>query len=105
MREEVIAQKVGSRGGMNKRTAVMQQRPARRSGRESAATFADRLRAVGRYLPFFGKVAVAIIVGVLIFAGYRAAASAAFFEVRHIEVKGTSRSSSEQVQQVVRREL
>jgi len=42
---------------------------------------------------------------VLIFAGYRAASSAAFFQVRRIEVKGTSRSSSEQVQQVVRREL
>lgn len=106
MREQVIAQKVGSRGGMtNKRTAVMQQRPARRSGRESTMTLVERLRSGARYLPFFGKVAVAIILGVLIFAGYRAAASATFFQVRHIEVKGTARSSSEQVQQVVRREL
>jgi cell division septal protein FtsQ len=106
MREQVFAQKVGSRGGMtNKRAAVMQQRPARRSGRESNLTLADRLRAGARYLPFFGKVAVAIILGVLIFAGYRAAASATFFQVRHIEVKGTARSSSDQVQQVVRREL
>jgi cell division septal protein FtsQ len=106
MREQVIAPKVGSRGGMaNKRAAVMQQRPARRSGRESSASFIDRLRSTTRYLPFFGKVAVVIILGVLVFAGYRAAASATFFQVRQIEVKGTSRSSSEQVQQVVRREL
>src|SRR6185295_9591104 len=87
------------------RAAVMQQRPARRSGRESSASFIDRLRSMTRYLPFFGKVAVVVILGVLVFAGYRAAASATFFQVRQIEVKGTSRSSSEQVQQVVRREL
>ena len=106
MKEQVIAQKVGGRGGMvNKRTAVMQQRPARRGGRETALTFAERLRAMGGYLPFFGKVAVALIVGLLLFAGYRAAASATFFQVRHIEVKGTARSSADQVTQVIRREL
>ena len=43
--------------------------------------------------------------GALIFAGYRAAASATFFQVRHVEVKGTARASAEQVQQLVRREL
>jgi cell division protein FtsQ len=51
------------------------------------------------------KVVLAIAMGVLIFAGYRAAASATFFQVRHIEVKGTARASAEQVQQLVRREL
>ncbi|HXD31301.1 MAG TPA: FtsQ-type POTRA domain-containing protein [Pyrinomonadaceae bacterium] len=106
MREQVIAPKVGSRGGMsNKRAAVMQQRPARRSGRESNATLTERLRSAARFLPFFGKIAVVIILGVLVFAGYRAAASATFFQVRQIEVKGTSRSSADQVQQVIRREL
>lgn len=106
MREQVIAQKVGSRGGMtNKRTAVTQQRPARRSGRETATSFTERLRSTARYLPFFGKIAVIVILGVLVFAGYRAAASATFFQVRQVEVKGTSRSSAEQVQQVVKREL
>src|SRR4051794_5513963 len=100
MKEHAIAQKVGSRGGIsNKRGASMQQRPARPSGRESKPSRRARLRAGARYLPFFGKVCVAVIAGVLIFAGYRAAASATFFQVRHIEVKGTNRSSSDQVQQ------
>jgi len=106
MRDHAIAQKVGSRGGLsNKRAPAMQQRPARRTGRDANASLRDRMRAAARYLPFFGKVCVAVIAGVLIFAGYRAAASATFFQVRHIEVKGTNRSSSDQVQQLVRREL
>jgi cell division septal protein FtsQ len=63
------------------------------------------MRSVVRYLPTFGKVGLAIAAGVLIFAGYRAAASATFFQVRNIEVKGTARASSEQVQQIVHREV
>src|SRR5947207_2717522 len=106
MREQMIAQKVGGRAGLAaRRSGGPQQRPARRSGRESKATFGERLRSATRYFPFFGKVAVAVVLGLLIFAGYRAAASATFFQVRHIEVKGTARSSADQVQQVVRREL
>ena len=106
MREQVIAQKVGSRAGLaGKRSTGMQQRPARRSGRESTVTLSERLRSASRYLPFFGKVAVAVILGLLIFAGYRAAASATFFQVRRVEVRGTARASADQVQQVVRREL
>ena len=106
MREQMIAQKVGGRAGLAaRRSGGPQQRPARRSGRESKATFGERLRSAARYFPFFGKVAVAVVLGLLIFAGYRAAASATFFQVRHIEVKGTARSSADQVQQVVRREL
>jgi cell division septal protein FtsQ len=63
------------------------------------------MRALAAYLPFFGKIAVAVILGLLVFAGYRAAASATFFQVRHVEVKGTTRVSADQVQQVVRHEL
>jgi cell division septal protein FtsQ len=107
VREQVVAQKVGGRAGLSgKRSGgAMQQRPTRRGGRESAATFAERLRLVARYLPFFGKAAVAIVLGLLILAAYRAAASATFFQVRQIEVKGNTRASADQVQQVVRRQL
>ena len=106
MREQVIAQKVGGRAGLAaRRSGAMAQRPARRGGRESARSFGERLRSAARYLPFFGKVVLAIAAGVLIFAGYRAAASAAFFQVRNIEIRGTARASAEQVQQVVRREV
>jgi len=105
MREQVVTQKVGSRAGFTKRSTGVQQRPARRSGRESNLSFADRMRSAARYFPFFGKVAVTVVFGLLVFAGYRAAASATFFQVRHVEVKGTARASSDQVQQVVRHEL
>ena len=37
------------------------------------------------------KLVLAIVIGVLVFAGYRAAASASFFQVRNVEVQGTSR--------------
>ena len=107
MREQVIAQKVGGRAGLAaKRSGSIAQRPARRGARgDSSATLIERLRSAARYLPSLAKVVLAIAMGVLIFAGYRAAASATFFQVRHIEVKGTARASAEQVQQLVRREL
>ncbi|MCU1265361.1 MAG: Polypeptide-transport-associated domain protein FtsQ-type [Acidobacteria bacterium] len=106
MREQAIPQKVGGRAGLaNKRTGPQAQRPARRGGRTSAATFGDRVRALARYLPSVTKVVLAITLGALIFAGYRAAASATFFQVRHVEVKGTSRASADQIQQLVRHDL
>jgi cell division protein FtsQ len=48
---------------------------------------------------------MAIVIAVLFFAGYRAAASASFFQVRKVEVQGTSRTSSEDVQAMVRKEV
>jgi cell division protein FtsQ len=62
------------------------------------------LRAILSYVPTFLKVALAIVIGVAIFAGYRAAASASFFQVRRIEVQGTARVPKDDVQAVVRRE-
>jgi cell division protein FtsQ len=56
------------------------------------------------YVPAFLKFVLAIIVGVLIFAGYRVAASASFFQVRKVEVQGNSRVSAEEVQAIVRKE-
>jgi cell division protein FtsQ len=107
VKEPVIVQKVGGRAGLvGRRSGAIAQRPVRRGGRgESAATLGERLRFAAHYLPTVSKVVLAIALGVLIFAGYRAAASASFFQVRHVEVKGTARASADQVQQLVRREL
>jgi cell division protein FtsQ len=108
VREQVIAQKVGGRVGLygKRNSGAVAQRPAKRGGRADAdATFRERLRAAASYFPIVGKVAVLLIAVVLIVYGYRAAASATFFQVRNVEVKGTSRTSSDQVQQVVRREV
>jgi hypothetical protein len=46
---------------------------------------------------------LAVITGVLIFAGYRAAASASFFETRRVDVSGTTRTSADDVKTAVRR--
>ncbi len=106
MREQAIPQKVGGRAGLaGKRSSTIAQRPARRSGRGESGTLLERLRAAARYLPSVMKVVLAIALGTVIFAGYRAAASATFFQLHHIEVKGTSRASADQIQQVVKREL
>lgn len=106
MREQVITQKVGDRGGMHgqRRSGAIAQRPARRGSRsDSGAGLVERLRAFARYLPLVGKVVLAVVAVGLIFAGYRAAASASFFQVRQVDVRGTSRASADQIQQVVRR--
>ena len=103
MREQAIAHKVGNRSGMGggRRSGVSAaQKPSRR---ESGAD-GSRLRTMLGFVPTVLKVALAVVVGVLIFVGYRAAASASFFQVRRVEVQGTSRVSKDDVQLVVRRE-
>ncbi len=105
MREQVIAHKVGNRSGIGgqRRSGAVAQRPSRReSGGEALAA---RLRALLGYVPAFLKVVLAIVIGLVIFAGYRAAASASFFQVRNVEVQGASRVSGEEVQALVRREV
>jgi cell division septal protein FtsQ len=83
----------------------MVQRPARRergsSGKQSGG--GSGLRRVLLYFPVVGKLLLAIITGLLIFAGYRAAASASFFQARHVEVNNTSRVSADEIKAVVRR--
>jgi cell division protein FtsQ len=49
-----------------------------------------------------GKITVAVIVGILLFAGYRAAASASFFQARNVDVSGTSASRADEVAAIVR---
>jgi cell division protein FtsQ len=57
------------------------------------------------YLPVFLKFVLAIVVGILVFAGYRAAASASFFQVHKIEVQGASRVSADDIQALVRKDV
>ena len=105
MREQVIAQKVGNRSGLGNhgRSSAAHQRPTRRES--GCEVLIGRLRALLGYVPTFLKLVLAIAVGILIFAGYRAAASASFFQVRKVEVQGTSRVSAAEVQAVVRKEV
>jgi cell division septal protein FtsQ len=86
-----------------RRSGAIVQRPAKRGG-SSGETLAERLRSITRYVPLVLKSVTAIAAGVLIFTGYRAAASASFFQVRRVEVRGTSRASSAEIQAIVRRQ-
>jgi hypothetical protein len=42
-----------------------------------------------------------VLTGVLLFAGYRAAASAAFFQARNIDINATTRADSDEIKRVV----
>lgn len=104
MREQVVAHKVGNRTGLSgqRRSGAVPQKPSRRES--SSEAMAARMRSLLGYVPTVLKLALAIVIGVLMFAGYRAAASASFFQVRRVEVQGTSRVSASDVQELVRRE-
>ncbi|HEY8186993.1 MAG TPA: FtsQ-type POTRA domain-containing protein [Pyrinomonadaceae bacterium] len=104
MREQVIAHKVGNRSGIGgQRRPGSAQRPTRReSGGEALGT---RIRTLLGYVPAILKIVLAIVVGALVIAGYRAVASASFFQVRRIEVQGMSRVSADEIQAIVRKEV
>lgn len=111
MREQVITPRAtagGRSGGAQAGKASaggIVQRPARRSRNASASRSGNesRLRAALAYFPHIGKALLAIVTGLLIFAGYRAAASASFFQARSVEVNSTSRASVDDIRTVVRR--
>ena len=105
MREQALPHKVGNRSGMGKYRASSgaTQRPARRDS--ESEPLLTRVRAIVGYLPAFFKLVLAIVAGVLIFAGYRAAASASFFQVHNIEVQCTSRVSLDEVRAIVRKDV
>lgn len=104
MREQVIPHKVGNRSGIadQRRTGALIQKPTRRESGSQA--LGSRLRSLLGYVPTVMKLVLALVIGVLIFAGYRSAASASFFQVRRVEVQGASRVSSEDVQDTLRKE-
>ena len=89
---------VGGRG----RVAGLPQRPARRD-RPVASQVKSKtdLRSMIGYLPWIGRIVLLLVLGLSLFAGYRAAASAKFFEIKSIDVTGTSRVSSDEVRAVV----
>jgi cell division protein FtsQ len=105
VREQATAHKVGNRSGMGgqRRSSGSTQRPTRRES--SGQALAARLRAMLGYVPAFLKIALTIVLGILVFAGYRAVASASFFQVRNVEVRGTSRVSADEIQAIVRKEV
>lgn len=105
MREQVVVHKVGNRSGISgqRRSGNVAQKPKRREG-GGGEGIGSRLRAVLGYFPSVLKIALVIVIGIVAFASYRAAASATFFQVRSVDVQGNSRVSREQVQSLVRQQ-
>lgn len=102
MKEQVIASRAPRRG--NAQAKGLSQRPMRRDGRAvESARFS--VRSLYAYVPRVLKVALVIfgIIGVAI--GYRAASSAALFQARSVDVIGTSRTSAEEIESLVRRSV
>jgi cell division septal protein FtsQ len=105
MREQVVTQKVGNRSGMGKpRTSALPQRPARRE-RDGGESLAVRLRSLVNYVPLALKIGLVLTLGILAFLGYRAAASASFFALRSVEVRGASRSNVDEIKAIVKKDV
>jgi len=102
VREPVQVQKVGNRSGISKGRSGVGQRPAKRAPAESIGA---RLKSLLAYVPLALRIGVIAIILLIAFVGYRAAASASFFQIRRIETKGAARASVDEIQTVVRRDV
>ena len=97
MKEQVIASRPARRGAPSAKGG---QRPARRDGKEPSR-FSPR--ALLAYVPTAMKIAFGVLAVIGLAIGYRAASSASLFQVRAVEVAGTSRTSAEEIEGLVRR--
>jgi len=106
VKDQVLTQKVGNRSGISgkSRSSSAQQRPVRRD-RDSGLTVSARLRSLLGYVPAALKVSLVVVIVVLVFLGYRAAASASFFQIKKIETRGVTRASNESIMSTVRRDV
>jgi cell division protein FtsQ len=102
MREQIMTQKVGNRSGIGKSKSGVGQRPAKRGSNENISA---RLRSLLTYVPLALRIGVIAIIALIAFVGYRAAASASFFQVRTIETRGASRASVDDIKNVIRRDV
>src|SRR5215212_8692990 len=102
MRESIVAQKVGNRSGIGKGRSAVGQRPAKRGTNEAIGA---RLRSLLAYVPLALRIGVIAIIALIAFVGYRAAASASFFQVRTIETRGAARASVDEIKGVVRHDV
>jgi cell division protein FtsQ len=102
MKEQVVASRGVRRAASQQKGFV--QKPARRDG-SARREFHFSPRALFAFVPKALKIVVAILIVIAAIVGYRAAASASMFEVKTIDVTGTSRTSPEEIQSLTRRAL
>lgn len=78
------------------------QRPTRRDGRSvEARSFS--IGALFAYVPTALKVVFVVLSLIALGVGYRVASSASMFQVRSVDITGTSRTSAEEIEGLVRR--
>ncbi len=100
MKEQVISPRGVRRSSAKSKGYV--QRPARRDGSGSReSSFSPRV--LFAYVPKALKVVLGILILVTLLVGYRVAASAKLFQVRAIDITGTSRTSAEEMEGLARR--
>jgi len=101
MREQAIA----SRGSRNPSRPGREfvQRPVRRGSRGGGERRSLSIRSLISYVPSLLKIAATVLVVVMLIIGYRAAAAASLFQLRAVDISGTSRTSAEEMESLVRR--
>ena len=99
MKEQVIQSRGARRSAAQPKGFV--QRPARRDGVVASRSFSPRV--LFGYLPMALKVVLGVLILATLIVGYRVAASAALFQVRTIDVTGTTRTSAEEIESLTRR--
>jgi cell division protein FtsQ len=95
---------VGNRTGIGKAKSGAGQRPARRD-REPGVSIATRLRSLVGYVPLALRIGLVAILGLVGLVGYRAAASADFFQVKKVETRGAVRASNDDIKTSVLRDV
>lgn len=103
MKEQVISSRGSRRAAAPARGFV--QRPTRRDSRGAAQAGSISIRALLQYAPTALKLIAVILTVITLIVGYRIAASASLFQVRHVDISGTSRTSAEEIESLTRRAL
>jgi cell division septal protein FtsQ len=103
MKEQVIKAR-GPRRAVTQQKGFV-QKPARRDGSPAGRASRFSPRALFAYVPKALKFVIAFVVLIGVIVGYRMAASAALFQVQAIDVSGTSRTSTDEIQGLTRRAL
>jgi len=96
VREQVVMPRPGRAGASKGRKANAGRRA--RAGQQGFGW-----KSALAYAPLAMKLVLAVVLGLVAFAGYRAAASASFFKVKAVDVEGASRASREDIKAAVLR--
>jgi len=105
MKNQLPSQKVGNRSGIaSKNRSSATQKPARRD-RDFHDTLGSRVRTLLVYAPRIIKLTLFVVGTIMVFLGYRAAASASFFQIRTVETRGLKRASAAAIETAVRQDV